>query len=212
MRAKRPLSMLLRLLAAGLLVLLLPTVPCVAADTPPSATAPSTPERLSADGPRTTTAGNTFVGPSGWTLVQRGNATILEAPEGGSFVAIVDVTAPDADAAVASAWTAYKPDAKWPLKAVTPIADRDGWTNRRGYLYQTSPNERRDVSADVRRANDIWTVTILDVAQDVGGKRGAQIALIYGRSPTQRPAARNLCREEGSSAYHRTSRRTQSLR
>ena len=110
-----------------------------------------------------------------------GNATILEAPEGGSFVAIVDVDAPDADAAVAAAWSAYKPDAKWPLKAVTPIADREGWTNRRGYIYQTSPNERREVSADVRRANGIWTVTILDVTQDVGERRGAQIALIYGK-------------------------------
>ena len=113
--------------------------------------------------------------------MQRGNATILEAPEGGSFVAIVDVGAPDADAAVAAAWSAYKPDAKWPLKAITPIADREGWANRRGYSYQTSPNERREVSADVRRANDIWTVTILDVAHDVGEKRGAQIALIYGK-------------------------------
>ena len=204
--------MLLRLLATGLLVLLLPTVPCVAADTPPSATAPSTPERLSADSPRTTTAGNTFVGPSGWTLVQRGNATILEAPEGGSFVAIVDVTAPDADAAVASAWTAYKPDAKWPLKAVTPIADRDGWTNRRGYLYQTSPNERRDVSADVRRANDIWTVTILDVAQDVGGKRGAQIALIYGRFLPKGQQRETFAGKKAHPLTTATSRRTQSLR
>jgi hypothetical protein len=178
----RPVHLLpvIRFLFAGLVGALLPAVPATAQDTPSAASqsTPSTPERLQADSPRTSSAGNTFVAPSGWTLVQRGNASILEAPEGGSFVAIVDVSAQDADAAVAAAWTTYKPDAKWPLKAVTPIADRDGWTNRRGYLYQTSPNERRDVSADVRRANDIWTVTILDVAQDVGGKRSAQIAMI----------------------------------
>ena len=177
-----PLLPVSRCLFAGLVGALLPAVPVTAQDTPPAASpTANTPERLQTDSPRTSTAGNTFVAPSSWTLVQRGNASILEAPEGGSFVAIVDVAAQDADAAVAAAWTAYKPDAKWPLKAVTPIADRDGWTNRRGYLYQTSPNERRDVSADVRRANDIWTVTILDVAQDVGGKRSAQIAMIYGK-------------------------------
>ena len=71
----------------------------------------------------------------GWTIVQRGHATILEAPEGGSFVAIVDVTAADHEAALATAWAAFRPEAKRPLKATTPIADRDGWTSRRGYLY-----------------------------------------------------------------------------
>jgi len=94
-------------------------------------------------------------------LVVRGPATILEAPEGGSYIALVDIPVKDAataDAAVKAAWTAYKPDAKWPLKVVTPGADRDGWTNRSAYSYETSPNEKRDVIAGVRRANDFWTV------------------------------------------------------
>ena len=43
----------------------------------------------------------------------RGLTTILEAPESGSFIALVDVTAEDANAAVAKAWAAYKPDALW---------------------------------------------------------------------------------------------------
>ena len=76
------------------------------------------PERLAADSAKATVAGNTFVAPTGWTLLVRGPATILEAPEGGSFVVLVDVAAkdaPDADAAVAAAWAAYKPDASWPL-------------------------------------------------------------------------------------------------
>src|SRR5262252_5183949 len=113
------------------------------------------PEHLTADTPKTTVTGNTFVAPSGWSFVVRGPATILEAPEGGSFVALVDIPVKDAataDAAVKAAWAAYKPDAKWPLKVVTPIADRDGWTNRSFYDYETSPNEKRDISANVRRA------------------------------------------------------------
>jgi CubicO group peptidase (beta-lactamase class C family) len=142
------------------------------------------PERIAADSPKTTTAGNTFVAPAGWSLVVRGPATILEAPEGGSFIVLVDVTKKDAataEDAVAFAWAAYKPDAKWPLKVTTPIADKDGWTNRTQYTYQTSPNEKRDVGADVRQANDVWTVSIYDVAQAIGEKRGAQIGLIYGK-------------------------------
>ncbi len=142
------------------------------------------PERLPADTPKTTVAGNTFVAPQGWSLLVRGPATILEAPEGGSFIILVDVPAKDAttaNVAIAAAWAAYKPDAKWPLKVVTPIADRDGWTNRSAYSYQTSPNEKRDVGADIRRANDVWTVVIYDMTQAIGEKRGAQVGLIYGK-------------------------------
>jgi len=136
---------------------------------------------LEADTATTTVEGNTFIAPAGWKLQVRGAATVLEAPEGGSFIAIVDVKASDADAAVAAAWKEYKPGASWPLKAVTPVAPRDSWTDRKSYTYQTSPNERRDVGADVRRANGIWTVTLYDMATDVGEKRGAQASLIYGK-------------------------------
>jgi CubicO group peptidase (beta-lactamase class C family) len=142
------------------------------------------PERIAADTAKTTVAGNTFVAPAGWSLVVRGPATILEAPEGGSFIVLVDVAAKDAanaDAALAAAWAVYKPDAKWPLKVTTPVADKDGWTDRKGYSYQTSPNEKRGVGADVRKANDTWTVVIYDMADAVGEKRGAQASLIYGK-------------------------------
>jgi CubicO group peptidase (beta-lactamase class C family) len=148
------------------------------------AAAANAPERIAADAAKATVAGNTFVAPAGWSLTVRGPATVLEAPEGGSFITLVDVPvaqAATADAAVAAAWAAYKPDAKWPLKVTTPIADRDGWTHRTSYSYQTSPNEKRDVGVDVRRANDTWTVAIYDMAQAVGEKRGAQVSLIYGK-------------------------------
>ena len=104
-------------------------------------------ERIAADTPKTTVAGNTFVAPAGWSLVVRGPATILEAPEGGSFIALVDVPAKDAttaDAAVAAAWAAYKPDAKWPLK----VDDAD---RRQGRLdrsqVRTRTRRRRTRSA-----------------------------------------------------------------
>jgi CubicO group peptidase (beta-lactamase class C family) len=150
----------------------------------PSTAAGEAPERIAADTAKTTVAGNTFVAPAGWSLVVRGPATILEAPEGGSFIVLADVAAKDvadADAAVAAAWAAYKSDAKWPLKVTTPVADKDGWTDRKSYSYQTSPNEKRGVGADVRKANDTWTVTIYDMADAVGEKRGAQVGLIYGK-------------------------------
>jgi CubicO group peptidase (beta-lactamase class C family) len=141
-------------------------------------------ERIAADGARTTVLGNTFVAPAGWTMTVRGRSTILEAPEGGSFLAFVDIPvqeAASADDAVKAAWAEYKPDAKWPLKVTNPIADRDGWTQLKGYDYLTSPNEKRGVSANVRRANDVWTVAIYNMADAVGEKRGAQVGLAFGK-------------------------------
>lgn len=155
-----------------------------AAPSAASSAAPAPPEKLAADTAKATTAGNTFVAPAGWSIAVRGPATLLEAPEGGSFIALVDVEAKDAkdsDAAVAAAWKAYKPDAAWPLKVVTPVADKDGWTDHKSYAYRTSPNERRGVFVDVRKANDVWAVAIYDMADAVGEKRGAQVGLIFGK-------------------------------
>ncbi|MDQ3299289.1 MAG: beta-lactamase family protein [Myxococcota bacterium] len=150
------------------------------AQQPPTATVPIK-ETLAADTPRTTVAGNTFIAPAGWRLWVQGPATILEAPEGDSRIALVDVRAKNSDQAVALAWAAYKPDMSWPLQVTTQGADKDGWTNVTSYGYTTSPNERRSVGANARFANDTWTVAIVDLADAVGEKRGGQLSLIFGQ-------------------------------
>ena len=60
-------------------------------------------EHLTADTPKQTVGGATFVAPADWTVAVRGPATILEAPEGDSRLALVDVRAPTADSAVSRA-------------------------------------------------------------------------------------------------------------
>jgi CubicO group peptidase (beta-lactamase class C family) len=151
------------------------------ADPAPVTAPPPAIERLAADTPETTALGNTFIAPAGWSLSVRGAATILEPPEGDSHIVLFDVRAKDGDAALAAAWAAYMPDMKWPLKVTNDAPDKDGWSKQRGYTYQTSPNEKRDVGASVALANDTWTVTIYDMLQAVGEKRGAQVALIFDK-------------------------------
>jgi CubicO group peptidase (beta-lactamase class C family) len=163
-------------LAGVVLVVLLAALPAFA-----QTLAPAAGGKMAADTPETTVLGNTFIAPEGWTLTVNGPATIISAPEGDSWIAIVDVDAKDADAAVAAAWSAYKPGAKWPLKLATDAPDRDGWSKQRGYDYQTSPNEKRNVSAGARFANGHWTVVIYDMTDAVGEKRGAQVSLLLGR-------------------------------
>jgi CubicO group peptidase (beta-lactamase class C family) len=128
-----------------------------------------------------TVEGATFVAPAEWTVSVRGPATILEAPEGDSRLALVDVRAPGADSAVALAWAAYMPDRPWPLKVSTPAPDQEGWTDRRSYSYQTSPDEKRGVAAIAQRAGDVWTVVLYDMSDATGEKRASSVALVFDR-------------------------------
>lgn len=136
---------------------------------------------LVADTPSTTANGNPFVAPIGWTIERKGAAVILTAPEGGSRIALVDVPAKDADQAVAAAWAAYDPRAKWPLKLANDRPGRDGWEQVRVYAYETSANDARGVSAMARRYQGAWTVTIYDMADSVGEKRAGQVTQIFDR-------------------------------
>ena len=129
----------------------------------PEPTPPS--ETLAADTPKTSVAGSTFT-----------------APEGDSHVALVDVEAKNADQAVALAWAAYSPDGKrWPLKLSTPAPAKEGWSEVQNYEYQTSPNEKRGVFVNARRAGNMWTVVMFDLSDATGEKRGAQVGLITGQ-------------------------------
>jgi len=138
-------------------------------------------ERLAADTLETTVLGNPFVAPKDWSIRVKGPATILEAPEGGSWIALVDLQAKTADEALKAAWQAYRPEATWPVKVTNYLPDRDGWSRRRSYDYLTSPNEKRGVGAVVYYSGSSWTVIINDMADAVAEKRGGQVALVFGR-------------------------------
>jgi CubicO group peptidase (beta-lactamase class C family) len=134
-------------------------------------------ERLSADAPRTTIGGVAFTAPRDWSLTRRESLTLLQAPEGDLTVALVDIEAPDAAAAVAKAWAAFKPDSKRPLRLSTPLAPREGWEERHNFQYETSPNEKLTVFANVQRAGTRWLVAIVEGSEASFEKRLSQIGL-----------------------------------
>src|SRR5512139_3465632 len=111
------------------------------------AEAPAVSGKAEKDTPRATAAGATFTVPAGWTMTTKGSTVILDLPEPDSHVAIVDVKAKDADAAVAAGWAAYKPGFNRPLRISLPQDPRNGWEERKAFQYETSPNERAVVSA-----------------------------------------------------------------
>ena len=146
-----------------------------------NAAPPPAPERITADTPKTTVMGNQFIAPKDWSLKVQGPATILEAPEGGSYIALVDVVATGDDDALALAWKAYKPDANRPVKVTNDLPDRDGWSKPREYEYLTSPNEKRGVAVLVLYSGTSWTVVIEDMTDAVAEKRDGQIGLTLGK-------------------------------
>jgi CubicO group peptidase (beta-lactamase class C family) len=136
-------------------------------------------ELVATDTPRTTPGGATFTVPGGWSIATGKNMVVLSPPETDTFIAIFDAQAADAKAAVASAWAAYKPESKRPIKLITPRPAREGWDERQAFDYETSPNERAVVFAFALRAGSAWTVLILDGTEPTVEKRGAPIGLIF---------------------------------
>src|SRR5437667_1951468 len=134
--------------------------------------------RMSADTAIATPGGATFTAPGGWSVATREASVVLETPEPDSHVAIVDVQAADADAAVAAAWKIYKPNASRPLKLATDRPARNGWEQRRVYDYETSPNERAVVQAVAYRAGAAWTVLIVDGTEPTIERRAAPLSLV----------------------------------
>src|SRR4051794_5883588 len=136
------------------------------------------PQLVAADTPETTPAGATFIVPAGWSIAKSASSAIVQPPEPDTHIAIFDEHAPDAPAAVASAWASYKPEMKRPLKVSVSVPDRQGWSNGKQFVYETSPNERAVVIAIALHAGDTWTVVLADGTAPTFEKRGAQINVV----------------------------------
>jgi len=133
---------------------------------------------LPADTALATASGATFTAPAGWRVTTAGNKSVLEPPEADSRLALIDVQAATADAAMAAGWAAYRADANRPLRLATPQAPYNGWTDRRLFSYETSPNEKAVVYAMAWRAGQDWTAVIVEASRATFEKRYAAFSLI----------------------------------
>jgi CubicO group peptidase (beta-lactamase class C family) len=137
-------------------------------------------ERLAANTPLATASGATFTAPSDWSVSSGPDMSVLAPPEADSHLALVDVQAADAAAAVAAGWARYRPDANRPLRIATPQAPYNGWEERHIFNYETSPNERAVVYALAWRAGRAWTVAIVEATRSTFEKRNAAFSLTIG--------------------------------
>jgi CubicO group peptidase (beta-lactamase class C family) len=166
--------------------------------------------RAPSDAPGKTGSGISYTQPKDWTATSRGAVTIFAAPEGNLNVAVVDAgAAPDAQQAAAKAWSLYKPDAGRKVRLVTAAPPGEGWDERVGIAYETSPAEKAVVSALALRKGTSWTVMIADGAEATFGKRSAAASILQ---QSLRPAGYQRESFAGKTAHRLTSERIQALR
>ena len=136
------------------------------------------PETVSADTPRSTAGGTTFTVPGGWTVTLDGPQAVLSPPEPDFKLAVVETDAKSAEDAVARAWAVLEPGFKRPLHISKPQNARHGWDERRDYDYETSPDEKLDVSARALRKDTSWVVLLYRGSQATEEKRIGTISLV----------------------------------
>ncbi len=128
-----------------------------------------------------TPSGTTFTAPATWTTERKDSALILEDPEKDFTVAVVDVpNATNAEDAVKQAWPLLVPGFSTPLRLSINLPNRNGWQATSVYQYQTSPLEKKELSATVYRRGNAWCVVLQTGSEAASGRRGGEIGLILG--------------------------------
>ncbi len=133
---------------------------------------------VATDTPATTASGHRYRLPAGWTQVQRGQAVVLQAPEGGSWIALVETDAGNAAEALSQAWLSYAGRPPPEQQLAVPLANRNGWVDGLDQWYRAPPGEPRRLAARAMRHGSRWVVRIDDLAIAVAGKRAADLSLI----------------------------------
>jgi CubicO group peptidase (beta-lactamase class C family) len=130
--------------------------------------------------PESTRFGATIVVPAGWSFVSDKKEVVITAPELDTHVAIIELNAKAADAAVAAAWAIYQIGTQRTLRLSEPRPPSNGWEERRYYEYETSPIEKAMVHVFAWRLGKVWTVSILEASTANYQKREAELSLLLG--------------------------------
>lgn len=157
-----------------------------------------------------TSAGIAFTQPKDWVVTVREPVTLFTAPENNLTIAVVGVgEAGSAQAAVAKAWTLFKPDAVRNPRMTSAGAPGDGWEERVSMSYETSPGERAVSSATALRSGAAWTVVLVDGSEATANKRSAATGMLQS---SLRPAGYAPETFAGKTAHRLTPERIQALR
>ena len=99
--------------------------------------------------------------PAGWSIEAHEAHLLLEGPEPGLRIAVVDGRGASVEEVVKRAWRVLDPGFARSPGLVTRGTARHGWDERRSFTYETSPNERRVLLAQAHRRGEAWTVVLV---------------------------------------------------
>ncbi|MES2320396.1 MAG: serine hydrolase domain-containing protein [Pseudomonadota bacterium] len=121
-----------------------------------------------------------LTGAAQWRVRRESGMLIIDAPENDASLALVDLDAPDAAAAIHAAWAVFRPGVKRVARMLTREAARTGWDARAVASYDMPANARMAVSATALRSGQKWTVLLLEGATATVQRRGAALAMMQG--------------------------------
>jgi CubicO group peptidase (beta-lactamase class C family) len=157
-----------------------------------------------------TASGVAYTQPKDWSVATTGAATVFATPEGDLKVAVVNVgSAADGQAAAAKAWALYEPNAARTVRLASRAPAGDGWDERVGIAYETSPGERAVVAATAMRRGTSWTVVIVEGSEATANKRSAALATL---EQSLRPSGYKPETFAGATAHRLTADKVQALR
>ena len=138
------------------------------------------PVRLTRDAPQRTLSGATFTAPAGWTITSRGTQIVLESPEPGISMAIVEASSDRLDEAIAEAWSSFRPKLGAKVKLAQDGPARRGWASTRNYEYEgaDTPNAAVRAFAKTFRRGNTLTMTLVLADSAVWDRRRGQAYLV----------------------------------
>jgi len=126
-----------------------------------------------------TALGATLTVPARWHLVRHPAHLVVREPDKGMWLALAEVQAANAKAAIAKAWKLARPSfALKEKRTLTPPAS-GGWDSVTKTVYVTPSKSRRVVVAVVWGKAKIYYVALLDGKVAAFSRRGAQLGTLF---------------------------------
>jgi CubicO group peptidase (beta-lactamase class C family) len=131
-----------------------------------------------ADTPLELRNGARVAAPGGWSIRTEEAGYVLAAPEGDSFIAILDGGESGPDEAARRALSIYRPGSALTAQGVSR-PQREGWDETLQFVIDAPAGGARGLRILALRKGQNWTVLIGDVSEIVAARRDGQLEVIY---------------------------------
>ena len=132
-------------------------------------------KELAEDTKVTTPSGATFTVAKGWRLARTDSVIVIEEPQRELAAALIEITAPTVEEAIALAWKRWRPDFSRAVRTTAKPPAMGGWDEVAQIAYETGAEERRVVIGLARRKGPLYYVALVDGALSAAERRGAQL-------------------------------------